>query len=96
MPMITVHTNKQLTKEEKALVGRGLGERITLLPGKSEASLMLEIQDGQEMFFGAVRTPAPLWRCACSVSRPWRPSRPSHSRCAPCWKKWVSPAGMCT
>ena len=51
MPMITVHTNKQLKKEEKALVGRGLGERITLLPGKSEASLMLEIQDGQEMFF---------------------------------------------
>lgn len=51
MPMITLHTNKKLTKEEIALVGRGLGERITLLPGKSEASLMLEIRDGQEMFF---------------------------------------------
>lgn len=55
--MITVHTNKQWTKEEMALVGKGLGERITLLPGKSESSLMVELQPGQEMFFRGGQSP---------------------------------------
>lgn len=51
MPMITVHTNKKLTNEEITILGKGLGERISMLPGKSEGSLMVEIKGEQAMFF---------------------------------------------
>ena len=51
MPMIVTHTTEEITKEKKAALIRALGEAITLLPGKTEAYLMLEFQGGCEMAF---------------------------------------------
>ena len=51
MPMIVTHTTEEITKEKKAALTRALGEAITLLPGKTEAYLMLEFQGGCEMAF---------------------------------------------
>lgn len=51
MPMIVTHTTEVITEEKKAALTKALGEAITLLPGKTEAYLMLEFQGGMEMAF---------------------------------------------
>ncbi len=51
MPMIVTHTTAPITAEKKEVLTRALGEAITLLPGKSEAYLMLEFAGGCEMAF---------------------------------------------
>ena len=58
MPMITTHTTATVTAEKKELLTKALGEAITLLPGKSEAYLMLEfIGDCQMAFHGDTTLP---------------------------------------
>ncbi len=51
MPMIVTHTTETITEEKKAVLTRALGEAITLLPGKSEAYLMLEFAGDCKMAF---------------------------------------------
>ena len=51
MPMIVTHTTETITEEKKALLTRAFGEAITLLPGKSEAYLMLEFAGDCKMAF---------------------------------------------
>ena len=49
--MIVTHTTEKITAEKKELLTKALGEAITLLPGKSEAYLMLEFEDECKMAF---------------------------------------------
>ena len=51
MPMIVTHTTATVTKEKKEALTRALGEAITLIPGKSDAYLMLEFAGDCEMAF---------------------------------------------
>ena len=51
MPMIVTHATKAINEEKKAALTKAYGEAITLLPGKSEAYLMLEFQGDCQMAF---------------------------------------------
>lgn len=56
MPYIAVSTSKSLSDEQKNALSAALGDKIALLPGKSEARLMVDITDGHTMYFaGAAR-----------------------------------------
>ena len=56
--MITTHTTATVTAEKKELLTKALGEAITLLPGKSEAYLMLDfIGECQKAFHGDTSLP---------------------------------------
>ena len=50
MPMIALTTSADLAGKEEALKA-GLGQAIALLPGKSEAWLMLSLTGGTPMYF---------------------------------------------
>lgn len=52
MPHIAMTTSKTLTPECRNDIARGLGQLITILPGKSEPVLMIDIADGRTMYFG--------------------------------------------
>lgn len=51
MPYIRVATSKTLSQEQKEQLKTGFAEIIGLIPGKTEAALMIEIADGHTMFF---------------------------------------------
>ena len=51
MPMIVTHTTEAITPEKKEALTRALGEAITLLPGKTDAYLMLEFAGECDMAF---------------------------------------------
>lgn len=51
MPMIVTHTTEPITNEKKEALTRAFGEAISLLPGKTDAYLMLEFQGECDMTF---------------------------------------------
>lgn len=51
MPFINVKTNKVLTNEAMEKIKSELGKAISLIPGKSESWLMVEIEQGKNMWF---------------------------------------------
>lgn len=51
MPYIAVKTSKTLAAAQKTALKDALGEKITVIPGKSEAKLMVDISDGHTMAF---------------------------------------------
>ena len=51
MPFVNFKTNKVLTDVEKADLKSSLGKFISILPGKSESWLMVEIEDSRELYF---------------------------------------------
>ena len=51
MPFIQVSLSEKLASEKKEAVKQMLGETIALLPGKSEAALMLRLDDDVSMYF---------------------------------------------
>ena len=55
MPMVTVTVGKKLTPEQVLQLKKGLGEKISLIPGKAESNLMVDIVDGHQMFFRGER-----------------------------------------
>lgn len=52
MPYIHVNVSVEPTKEEELKVKEGLGRIIEMIPGKSEAFLMVQIQSGCHLYFG--------------------------------------------
>lgn len=50
MPYIRVNTSKVLSEGQKDALSATLGQRISLIPGKSEAYLMVDISDGHTMY----------------------------------------------
>ena len=51
MPFISVHTNAVLSAEQKENFKSAVGEAVSLIPGKREELLMLEIEDQRMMYF---------------------------------------------
>lgn len=51
MPYIGLKTNKKLTEKNKVALKEAFGEAIALLPGKTEAWLMLSFEDEVTMAF---------------------------------------------
>jgi hypothetical protein len=49
--MIALTTSVRIADNEKELLKEGLGHAITLLPGKSENSLMISLSDDTPMYF---------------------------------------------
>lgn len=51
MPYIAVNTSRILTQDQKEAIKTALGAGISLIPGKSEKSLMVDFADGRTMYF---------------------------------------------
>ena len=51
MPFIDVKASCEITSEQEQRLKVGLGEAISLIPGKSEGSLMLRFTGGCHMWF---------------------------------------------
>ena len=51
MPMIDLSTNVTVSGMARMELTRGLGEAISLVPGKDESRLMLRISGNNDMFF---------------------------------------------
>ena len=56
MPYINVKTTASITKENKMSLTEKLGQAISILPGKSEAHLMLCFEGELDMYFKGERT----------------------------------------
>ena len=63
MPYIAVTTSKALSDEQKDELKKTIGQKISLIPGKTEAALMVDISDNHTMYFaGALPTILPPMR----------------------------------
>ena len=51
MPYINVKTNAKLVNQSKELIKSELGKAITAIPGKSEAWLMVNIDEPSALYF---------------------------------------------
>ena len=51
MPYIAISTSKILSEEQKDALKSELGRKISVIPGKTEAKLMVDISDGHSMYF---------------------------------------------
>lgn len=51
MPFINVKTSAELTEEKIEKIKTELGQTITLFPGKTEAWLMVNIEQGCKLYF---------------------------------------------
>lgn len=50
MPYIGISTSQTLSEAQKDALKKAMGEKITVIPGKSEAALMVDIADGHAMY----------------------------------------------
>lgn len=55
MPFISVNVTKTLSDAQKDAIMKGLGEKITAIPGKSEGALMIDVSDGHTMYLAGQR-----------------------------------------
>ena len=60
MPFINIKTNVDVKKEKEELIKSSLGQLITLLPGKSESWLMINIEKNNSMYFKGSDSPLAL------------------------------------
>lgn len=51
MPFIQLKTNAEINANDEKLIKSKLGELITIIPGKSENWLMVQISGGKKMYF---------------------------------------------
>ena len=56
MPQIEFSPGRKLSKEQKENIVKAFGKIITVLPGKTEPDLMLDIEDDKELYLGGKRT----------------------------------------
>lgn len=52
MPYIAVNVSRVLSEQEKEAIKAGLGEKISVIPGKVEKGLMVDIADGRSLYYG--------------------------------------------
>ena len=52
MPFIDVHCSGPVSPEQEIGLKTALGEAISLIPGKSEGSLMLQVTENCRLWFG--------------------------------------------
>ncbi len=60
MPFINVKTNAKISKEEELDLKARLGQAITAIPGKSETWLMVDIEQGRDMYFQGTDAPCAM------------------------------------
>ncbi len=60
MPYIKIKTNKKVSKEEELALKGFFGKDIELVPGKSEAWLMCEIEDDRKLYFQGSDNPCAI------------------------------------
>ncbi len=58
MPHISVTTNKTVSRVDQDLLKQTLGEKIELIPRKTEKWLMCQINDNANLYFGGSRDDA--------------------------------------
>ena len=51
MPFLSLKTNQNISEEGKIALKKEFGKLISILPGKSESWLMVQISDKKDMFF---------------------------------------------
>lgn len=66
MPFINVKLSEKVTESQFEIVKTELGEAISLLPGKSEGYLMVNIEDNCHLYFKGNQD-APTAMCEVSV-----------------------------
>ena len=52
MPYINVCMSKKLERQDRNELARELGKIIPIIPGKTEAGFMVDIEDGKEIYNG--------------------------------------------
>ncbi|MDR2665085.1 MAG: hypothetical protein LBC21_02260 [Oscillospiraceae bacterium] len=57
MPYISVRTSKKLDGGETEALKSAIGKIIEIIPGKAEWGLIVDIESGQDVFFGGVKEP---------------------------------------
>ena len=60
MPYIHVQTNAAVSKEQADAIKAACGQAITLVPGKSEAWLMVGVEGGRTLYFKGTDAPAAM------------------------------------
>lgn len=60
MPYINVKTNTEISKEAETALKTDLGKAISVIPGKSEAWLMVGIEPEQVLYFKGDDAPAAM------------------------------------
>lgn len=55
MPYIGINMTSTLTKAQKEALKTGLGEKITMIPGKTEKALMVDFSENHTMYFQGER-----------------------------------------
>ena len=63
MPYIGVSTSKKLSDAQKDALKSALGEKISVIPGKTEKALMVDIADGHTMYFAGEKTRTCVFGC---------------------------------
>lgn len=65
MPYIQVNTSKKLSPEQRDQLAAALGERISIIPGKVEKGLMVDIVDGRHMYYAGHKADAAFVEIRC-------------------------------
>lgn len=52
MPYIRISATQKLTDEKQAALVKGLGEALSVIPGKDGRGLIVDMEDGKTMFVG--------------------------------------------
>lgn len=60
MPFINVKTNTPVSKEKEIALKSALGKAISIIPGKSESWLMVEIEPERKLYFKGSDEPAAM------------------------------------
>jgi hypothetical protein len=54
MPYVNVNLTAKLTDETRTALKSAIGKIIEIIPGKAEFGLMVDIEDGKDLYFGGV------------------------------------------
>ena len=65
MPYISINTSKTLSGGQKDALKTALGDKITVIPGKSERGLMIDISDGRAMYFAGEQSELAFVEVSC-------------------------------
>ena len=65
MPMISLTTSAEITSESAERLKAGFGQAISLLPGKSEAWLMVSLKGDTAMYFQGAKRDAAFVDVSC-------------------------------
>ena len=57
MPLISVYTNRSVDREKADRIKEGCGSAISLIPGKDETWLMVDVEGDRFLYFGGSDAP---------------------------------------